>query len=328
MTNKLGNSVNHFGKTGLKLEPKFEKYETWADAQKYCRERYTDLATVSNQEESDQLVAASPEDFVMWIGLSGKINRWKWSLEEEGCYGKGEDKFRNWRVGEPNNVNGIEKFAIMSPYGEWNDVNSDYETFFVCYEETDSPAGIGTTVSSNFIYVNEKKTWEEAQSYCREHYTDLASVRNQAENEEIKKSIQGNSVLIGLYKDTLWNWSDGSSYSFRNWVSDRSLVSFQTACGAIHEGRWHSRSCDEKLYFVCQNAIKDQVKKRVLRVKLTKKDPSLNLEDAADAILQQLRQTLKEHGLSKDMKLTWRKQPDGKVFNLEEKKEKKKNNCT
>ena len=66
-------------------------------------------------------------------------------------------------------------------------------------------------------YVNEGMTWTEAQSYCRTHHTDLASVRSQTENDQIKEMLPANTnVWIGLFKDP-WKWSDGSNSSFRCW---------------------------------------------------------------------------------------------------------------
>uniref|UniRef100_A0A8D0DF46 C-type lectin domain-containing protein n=1 Tax=Sander lucioperca TaxID=283035 RepID=A0A8D0DF46_SANLU len=74
-----------------------------------------------------------------------------------------------------------------------------------------------------FVAVTNDMTWTEAQSYCREHYTDLASVRNLTENQKVYYTIFtkytdniGSVVWIGLFRDS-WKWSDGSSSSFRFW---------------------------------------------------------------------------------------------------------------
>uniref|UniRef100_A0A8C4F7R3 C-type lectin domain-containing protein n=1 Tax=Dicentrarchus labrax TaxID=13489 RepID=A0A8C4F7R3_DICLA len=108
---------------------------------------------------------------------------------------------------------------------------------------------IETVTSSSFIYVNESKTWSEAQSYCREHYTDLASVRNQAENDQIENMNQNRSVWIGLYRDS-WKWSDGSPTSFTYWNNNEPNGDY--ACAVIHNGRWEDYDCDTTLYFVCE----------------------------------------------------------------------------
>nr|XP_023999141.1 uncharacterized protein LOC112076654 isoform X1 [Salvelinus alpinus] len=55
-------------------------------------------------------------------------------------------------------------------------------------------------------------------------------------------------------------------------------------------------------------------------MKVTPKDQNLNLSDPAvqDAILQEIRNKLKEQGLPADTNVMWKKQKDGKVFHKEE----------
>ncbi len=111
---------------------------------------------------------------------------------------------------------------------------------------------VETVASSSFIFVNESKTWSKAQSSCRERYTDLASVRNQAENEQIKSMIQNQSTWIGLYRDP-WKWSDASPTSFTNWKPhEEPSGNMDTPCVLLHYGRWQEHECDDRLYFVCQ----------------------------------------------------------------------------
>uniref|UniRef100_A0A8C9RWZ6 C-type lectin domain-containing protein n=1 Tax=Scleropages formosus TaxID=113540 RepID=A0A8C9RWZ6_SCLFO len=61
-------------------------------------------------------------------------------------------------------------------------------------------------------FVNMSKNWTEAQSYCRENYTDLT------ENDLIHNMTRnGTCVWIGLYRD-YWQWSDQRNSSFRYWA--------------------------------------------------------------------------------------------------------------
>ncbi|XP_035383960.1 L-selectin-like [Electrophorus electricus] len=65
--------------------------------------------------------------------------------------------------------------------------------------------------------------WYDAQRYCMENYTDLVSIRNQKQNEEVmlngKKSIT--PFWIGLLCD-VWEWADGGLSGYRNWGGDNS----------------------------------------------------------------------------------------------------------
>ncbi|XP_049438153.1 putative C-type lectin domain family 20 member A isoform X1 [Epinephelus fuscoguttatus] len=65
--------------------------------------------------------------------------------------------------------------------------------------------------------------------------------------------------------------------------------------------------------------------KQVFRLKFHTQDSSLDPNDPAvmEDTLKKLKQKLKDQGLGDNIKLSWRKQPDGKVFHKEEKKKKK-----
>ncbi|XP_063042976.1 macrophage mannose receptor 1-like [Engraulis encrasicolus] len=155
--------------------------KTWEEAQQYCIEEFTDLATIDNMTELEKVKrviknANVPDDWSAWIGLkNGGSPKWQWSLADEGFYGENEAEFWNW--------------------------------------ETNS--------TQPYVLVEEGKNWTDAQRYCRENHTDLASVRNQTENDKIKDLITGGNdsyPWIGLFRDA-WEWSDGSSSSFRHWAS-------------------------------------------------------------------------------------------------------------
>ncbi|KAI4875892.1 hypothetical protein NFI96_005369, partial [Prochilodus magdalenae] len=59
--------------------------KTWTEAQNYCRQTYTDLATINTMEEMKNLNATledKPSSFV-WIGLvRGDTGKWQWSLAD------------------------------------------------------------------------------------------------------------------------------------------------------------------------------------------------------------------------------------------------------
>ncbi|KAJ3583398.1 hypothetical protein NHX12_017470, partial [Muraenolepis orangiensis] len=59
-------------------------------------------------------------------------------------------------------------------------------------------------------------SWKSAKSYCRTHYTDLAKIENQAENQQVSSNVT-TFAWIGLSRDP-WTWSDGSIGSFRHWL--------------------------------------------------------------------------------------------------------------
>uniref|UniRef100_A0AAZ3SVB1 C-type lectin domain-containing protein n=2 Tax=Oncorhynchus tshawytscha TaxID=74940 RepID=A0AAZ3SVB1_ONCTS len=240
--------------------------------------------------------------------------KWNWSLADRRFYREGETEFRNWDTGTPQNGN----CALMSTSGLWNNTSCDDQHHFICYD--------GKQVTNQtYVLIQENRTWIDAQSYCRQYHTDLVSVRNQTVNTEIEKkiSLRGLPVWIGLFLDS-WRWSDQSDSSFRNWHSGRPSTDQRHNCTLVSSypssdySKWINHPCDYNFPFICYEAL--QLKRQVVRVKMTQRDQHLNLRDPAvqDAIVQEIRNKLKEQGLPADTKVTWKKQPDGKVFHKEE----------
>ncbi|XP_015225138.1 PREDICTED: C-type lectin lectoxin-Lio3-like, partial [Cyprinodon variegatus] len=191
--------------------------KNWTEAQQYCREKHTDLATVSNMADMKRLNSTrAGYEREAWIGLYDQtdgIRTWYWSLPGVEF----NERETNWKPGEPK-TNRIQKYHL----------------------------------------IREKKTWQEAQSYCRVKHTDLISGMKQLQDgelEEVMKSVvAGTYIYFGLFRDS-WRWSDGSSFSFRHWnkgSSNEGPNSGRCALAGIDdEGRWKTDSCDQERPFIC-----------------------------------------------------------------------------
>uniref|UniRef100_A0A8P4G137 C-type lectin domain-containing protein n=1 Tax=Dicentrarchus labrax TaxID=13489 RepID=A0A8P4G137_DICLA len=115
--------------------------------------------------------------------------------------------------------------------------------------------------NNHFIFVNGPKTWKQAQSYCREHYTDLAIVRNQAENDLLNSMTQNSFTWIGLYGDrNSWRWSlekkDSNSEGeaeFRMWKPGEpsNERGYENCAGMAAGGFWEDWLCTDTAQFVC-----------------------------------------------------------------------------
>ncbi|XP_054914481.1 C-type mannose receptor 2-like [Poeciliopsis prolifica] len=112
-----------------------------------------------------------------------------------------------------------------------------------------------------YYLVNEPLKWDQAQSYCRKHHTDLATIENLKDEKQfldIVSSIKSD-VWIGLYSNISWTWSHIlNSDEYRNWESsdyDPDFISANQFCVCIGDnGRWWDYDCAKKLPFVCYNA--------------------------------------------------------------------------
>ncbi|XP_069014989.1 macrophage mannose receptor 1-like isoform X4 [Embiotoca jacksoni] len=217
--------------------------ETWSDAQNYCRQKHTDLATVNNMRDMKRLLRKRPVNKEeAWIGLKKHTdaNRtWHWSLP----WVEYKENKEKWTVGEPDNQIDVEN-CVKLHNRKWQDVRCSRELKFVCYN--------GKNASKEFFPINEEKTWLEAQRYCRKHHTDLISgvwQLNKSRDENV--TVSNDHFWIGLFRDT-WRWSDGFGSYFRHW--DVEFEDQPENCAKImldEDGLWRNGNCTEKKPFFC-----------------------------------------------------------------------------
>ncbi|MEQ2293823.1 hypothetical protein AMECASPLE_037425, partial [Ameca splendens] len=217
---------------------------TWTDAQTYCRKEYTDMVSIQNSEELDQLLStlsSARYSSEAWIGLYSVI-KWRWSDGSSAEYS-------NWDilVDEPNFI-AASQFCVSYSFGAWWDDYCENKYTVVCSN--------GTQLDPEYVYVTEEMDWSSAWRYCRENFIELAAVRNDAENKMLQMLVpSGIYPWIGLFRDPNFYWSDGSSFLFSNWEDvSNPLGSMTDICGVTSVmGRWRFLSCETKLPFVCYN---------------------------------------------------------------------------
>lgn len=109
--------------------------KTWFEAQAYCRERYTDLATINNAQDLNRVIDKMENNlYDFWIGLYEDVVTWRWSLPGGAHYGDGEAEFMNWDVGEPNEKRGVQHCVAIRHTGEWKDLDCDLLHYFLCFD--------------------------------------------------------------------------------------------------------------------------------------------------------------------------------------------------
>ncbi|XP_056599216.1 macrophage mannose receptor 1-like isoform X2 [Triplophysa dalaica] len=248
---------------------------TWAAAQSYCRERFTDLATVDSIDDVNRMINAVNDGYggSVWIGMKRVTQgRWGWSNGENRV-----SQYSNWQIGEPNGDN-TDEYCGFSYCGLWHDMPCSDTIHFTCYNE-----------STGYISIQLWKNWTDAQSYCRQYHTDLAT------------------------------WSDQWSLFFRNWAagftSQTSVLGNCVTMSTI-SGKWIQIPCTEQHPFICYGDLK----KQIIRLNLSH-DGKYNLNDPSKqtAILNKITEKLKNAGLDSHCTLSWRKDEGGEVFHPESK---------
>ncbi|XP_054914567.1 C-type mannose receptor 2-like [Poeciliopsis prolifica] len=181
-----------------------------------------------------------------WIGLYDQTHgtrTWYWSLPGLEF----NESETNWSPGEPTDTESEDCVTLYQNL-KWIDQGCKWSGYFLCYDETNK--------THKYHLIREKKTWLEAQSYCREKHTDLISGMKQLQDEEVKKLMNSsdNRAYFGLFRDS-WRWSDGSSFSFRHWnlqFYNQIIKSGQCAMTVFDDGgRWKNENCDERKPFIC-----------------------------------------------------------------------------
>ncbi|XP_041841639.1 C-type mannose receptor 2-like [Melanotaenia boesemani] len=229
---------------------------TWDEAQRFCRENYTDLAMVYDTTDMERLrnskgtQGPSINQEEAWIGLYSEPGienmTWHWSLPGT--------EYDGIKCGTEQPDKGYQFCQVIKNNNEWKNVTSNNTCRFICYKGSNQP--------DTYYFSRETKTWPEAQKYCRENFKDLVSGFSLFNDSSLTGGI--NSILqnlfpnqccfIGLFRDN-WKWSSGSSFSFRYW--DTNYVyndpnAQKCAVTALKEdGRWKKSDCSEKKPFFC-----------------------------------------------------------------------------
>ncbi|KAI4797298.1 hypothetical protein KUCAC02_025194 [Chaenocephalus aceratus] len=229
--------------------------KTWEEARGYCREHFSDLATMSDMRDVKRLTN-SPQTTGAWIGLRSinerDIKEWHWSLPGEKYYptecNPGCEP--EWAPEEPNNRgDNPENCVAINPSQKWYDVRCKTTKRFICYNETGP---------QKYVVIDELKNWLQAQSYCRENHTDLISGITHINSTEFKDRVDefknqhvSSPLWIGLFRE-IWSWSDGKNVSFRNWDPDSFKDEASKTCAmTTPNGKWNSDDCTEEKPFYC-----------------------------------------------------------------------------
>ncbi|KAK1152060.1 macrophage mannose receptor 1-like, partial [Acipenser oxyrinchus oxyrinchus] len=201
--------------------------KNWTDARSYCREKHTDLVTVRSLEEQQQILNVA-KDYQFWIGLYRDSDNWEWSTGDVVSYTK-------WTAGSDSLF-----CATADATGSWDKSSCHDQKPFMCYN------------GKKYTPISTLKTWAEAQQYCRQHHTDLVSIKSASENEDMKKKAPASPFWIGLFNNP-WKWTDGGNSTFQNWntfepngASEKCVLMYSS-----NQGKWEDWPCSYWKYFVC-----------------------------------------------------------------------------
>ncbi|KAM8883008.1 putative C-type lectin domain family 20 member A [Synchiropus picturatus] len=267
----------------------------WNDAQKHCRAKFADLATVVTSEEMEYFHVApnnseGQEEDAFWIGLYDDIDSWTWSIDGTYLENSGRDEFGNWT----DNDGGDEHCAQLKN-GTLDDCACDLLRNALCYDNS----------TETYLLSTELRNFEDAQTYCRQHSVDLASIKNSTELEEVVDIVGDNSSWwIGLSREA-WKWSDHSTSPVPFWRSSQpGNEDGDEFCGFATSSGFDDSLCEEKRSFVCSVAPKKYVKLNFV-YNSTSQDP-LSKSFLLAAITENILVKLTNNGIYQHVRFTWK----------------------
>ena len=115
----------------------------------------------------------------------------------------------------------------------------------------------GTTyyIHQYILITNLKMNWVEAQSFCRAHYSDLATIYDEDAIDRINKMLTNwdKSFWIGLYDDVNgWKWSlagehfyAGVGEDYKHWQENQpdNAGAAEHCVSMMEDGLWRDNSC-------------------------------------------------------------------------------------
>uniref|UniRef100_A0A4W6ED36 C-type lectin domain-containing protein n=1 Tax=Lates calcarifer TaxID=8187 RepID=A0A4W6ED36_LATCA len=115
------------------------------------------------------------------------------------------------------------------------------------------------TYNSPFVLVEQKMTWADALYYCRERYTDLASILDEEDQDWAvltAKEAQTVFVWLGLrYTCTLdfWFWVEDHHLEYNNWAPGENTQECDMSAAMMKEkdNLWFRKFDNETFNFIC-----------------------------------------------------------------------------
>jgi hypothetical protein len=119
---------------------------------------------------------------------------------------------------------------------------------------------VGVFVSGVPYYIHTSPaTWSYAQTICRSHGMDLATIYSSAQNTELVAQVlaawpNSTAFWVGASDAAVegnWTWSDGSPWTFAGFSSGLPNGGAAQNCAAIRANGWDDQACNLATPFVC-----------------------------------------------------------------------------
>ncbi|XP_065105449.2 secretory phospholipase A2 receptor-like [Paramisgurnus dabryanus] len=119
--------------------------------------------------------------------------------------------------------------------------------------------GLSSSFYRRHFYVTQKMQWNDAQTYCREHYYDLSTTTTQEAMELSSNHRVSVWVWVGAYQNPLnsseWIWSGGEKQPVEQWnPGEPNLLDYEK-CAFLYtrSSKLINDRCTSTLSFYCMD---------------------------------------------------------------------------
>ncbi|KAA0716159.1 C-type lectin domain family 10 member A MMGL [Triplophysa tibetana] len=115
--------------------------------------------------------------------------------------------------------------------------------------------GLASCVIKQHYFINQEKTWDEAQQYCKTNYHHLSTFINEIEEQQFLQDAvnQTSHAWVGLYKESeIWTWTTGGVATRISWNPGRPDDDHCVSLGIPYK-KLFDKPCTYLRTFFCMN---------------------------------------------------------------------------
>ncbi|XP_034536529.1 secretory phospholipase A2 receptor-like [Notolabrus celidotus] len=112
-------------------------------------------------------------------------------------------------------------------------------------------SGLGSVLWKTYRYYNSYRTWENAQTYCRTHHTDLALYHTQSDRDRLHFSQYYAWIGLNKSSDDTWTWTVGNELTNFKYGPNETNNLHRCAFYSLHHRRMFATNCGGTIFFIC-----------------------------------------------------------------------------
>nr|XP_014124972.1 macrophage mannose receptor 1 [Zonotrichia albicollis] len=255
---------------------------TFSEANKTCEQSKAYLATVESRNEQTFLISLTglrSEEY-FWIGLSDTEERgsFRWTNGETA-------HFTHWNTAMPGKEQGCVVMGTGIAAGLWDVVSCEKTWNYLCKQRAagapppappeqvpaaacapgwDRASRADSCLKFFVREGNQKKSWFEAEEFCREIGGNLVTINTREDQILIwqlalDKGLNTQAFWIGLFllnPDEGFSWIDGSPVIYENWEEDEpnnyKELEHCVMFNRSPQMRWNDLRCEHLLNWICE----------------------------------------------------------------------------